>query len=144
VQTAICDQCELYARARAAANVRAQISSLLALVGQAGLGMYGVSKAARDAYMRTLAVEQGDALRVLNYAPGPIDTRMMEHLIKHVADTKTQQVFTGEQLLMYDLASTDNRPNCLTPQYTADKLITLLERNDFESGAHIDVYDVHD
>ena len=58
------------------------------------MGMYAVSKAARDAYLRVLASEN-PSMRVLSYAPGPIDTQMIHDLIANVADDGTRAVFVG-------------------------------------------------
>merc|ERR1712112_94936 len=64
------------------------ISSILALQPLTTWANYCGGKAARDAVFRVLAVEQPQAV-VLNYAPGPLDTPMIEELL---ADHRTDPV----------------------------------------------------
>ena len=52
------------------------ITSLVAKVPFAGLAMYGTGKAAREAFMANVAKENPD-VRLLNYSPGPCDTKMV-------------------------------------------------------------------
>jgi len=63
------------------------ISSILALQPLTTWANYCGGKAARDAVFRVLAVEQPQAV-VLNYAPGPLDTPMIEDLL---GDVNTHQ-----------------------------------------------------
>merc|ERR1712037_878801 len=90
------------------------ISSILALQPLTTWANYCGGKAARDAVFRVLAVEQPNAV-VLNYAPGPLDTPMIEDLKR-----------TGA---------------LLKPSDSAGKLVALLRRRNFKSGDHVDYYD---
>lgn len=92
---------------------------------------YCGGKAARDAVFRVLAVEQPQAV-VLNYAPGPLDTPMIEELL---ADHRTHQVV---RTMFEDLKRTGA---LLKPADSAGKLVALLRRRNFKSGDHVDYYD---
>ena len=73
------------------------ISSISGFVGNKGIGMYGVSKAADMQLARNLAVEYGpDNIRVNTIAPGVVKTYFAEALWK---DPKMEKHFT-EQLPM--------------------------------------------
>lgn len=81
-------------------------------------------KAARDAYFRSVALERPE-VRVLNYAPGPVDTAM--------ADTLKSSSYLQEFYA--------NESNILTTEQTVAKLIKIFTRNTFVNGAHVDYYD---
>lgn len=107
------------------------ISSILALKPLTTWANYCGGKAARDAVFRVLAVEQPNSL-VLNYAPGPLDTPMIEELL---GDPLTDQVV---RTMFEDLKRTGA---LLKPADSASKLVALLRRRNFTSGDHIDFYD---
>jgi len=107
------------------------ISSILALQPLTTWAHYCGGKAARDAVFRVLAVEQPQAI-VLNYAPGPLDTPMIEELL---ADRRTHQVV---RTMFEDLKRTGA---LLKPADSAGKLVGLLRRRNFKSGDHVDYYD---
>ena len=44
---------------------------------------------------RTMAEEEGEAIRVLNYAPGPIDTDMQLKARTTTADDELRNMFAG-------------------------------------------------
>ena len=72
-------------------------------------------------------------LQVLNYAPGPIDTEMVKGMIADPgADPSVKE---GFEKLYSDRA-------ILQPEQTAEKLIKILDLDSFESGQHVDYYDV--
>jgi len=52
------------------------VSSIFSRFGARGHGLYAASKAALDAYMRTLALELAPAVRVNSILPGAIETAM--------------------------------------------------------------------
>jgi len=107
------------------------ISSILALRPLSTWANYCGGKAARDAVFRVLAVEKPESV-VLNYAPGPLDTPMIEELL---ADQRTNQVV---RTMFEDLKRTGS---LLKPAESASKLVALLRRRNFKSGDHIDFYD---
>jgi len=107
------------------------ISSILALQPLTTWGHYCGGKAARDAVFRVLAVEEPQST-VLNYAPGPLDTPMIDDLLK---DKRTDQVV---RTMFEDLK---RNGSLLRPVDSADVLIALLRKRNFKSGDHVDYYD---
>lgn len=83
-----------------------------------------IGKAARDAFFRNVARENPDIL-VLNYAPGPLKTNMVEIL-------KTKS-------FLKDWFNDSN--NILLPETSVNKLIDILEASKFTSGQHVDFFD---
>jgi sepiapterin reductase len=95
------------------------------------MGIYAAGKSARNHYHATLAKELEGSTKnskVLNYAPGPLDTDM------------------AAAFLSADNLNADLKPNfqqqLVDPDDSASKLVELLAMRDFESGQHIDYYDL--
>lgn len=108
------------------------ISSLVAISQDfAGMGIYSAGKAAREMYHSLLAKDQENP-RVVNYAPGPLATSM------------TQDINESKNLYKTDLQSSFHQTQLLDPEDSARKLIRLLDTNEFESGSHIDYFDLPD
>lgn len=108
------------------------ISSLAALQPFETWGSYCSGKAARDSLFKVMAVEE-PTWRVLNYAPGPLDTKMIAELLDDVStNTNIRNAFE-------DMKS---KKSLLTAEQSAQKLIIILDKNDFKSGDHIDYFDV--
>ncbi|XP_062992126.1 sepiapterin reductase [Elgaria multicarinata webbii] len=107
------------------------ISSLCALKPFKTWTLYCTGKAARNMMFQVLAAEEPD-VRVLSYAPGPLDTDMQEVARTRSGDPEMRQKFLHMkqcgQLLDCDVSS--------------QKLLNLLLANTFESGAHVDFYDI--
>ena len=99
------------------------ITSLAAKHPFAGLAMYCTGKAAREAFMANVAKENPD-VRVLNYAPGPCDTKMIDEVIAGLCFEETRIQFETMTLQ--------------TTKYSISKLLGLLKENAFENGATID------
>ena len=109
------------------------ISSLAAVSQEfSGMGIYSAGKAAREMYHSLVAKDEGnpDALKVLNYAPGPLETTM------------TDDIKQSSGLQDTELQSSFRQSDMLDPQQSAQKLIRLLEKDDFESGSHVDYFDL--
>jgi sepiapterin reductase len=131
------------------------ISSLTAIKAFPTMAIYSATKAARDMYYQCLALEldsnsntSNNTIRILNYAPGPLETDMTTSLRtnKSLHDT---------------LRSPYNQP-LLQPTESATKLVYLLlllnkqqsissssssSKDDrkgslFTNGDHIDYYDI--
>ena len=87
-------------------------------------------------FHRSLALEcPPDRFRVLNYAPGPMDTGMQRQIREEMPDDSElkgqfREMFTAGQLV-------DSRDS-------ARRLVRVLRRDRYESGAHVDYYDVDD
>ncbi|XP_077985770.1 sepiapterin reductase-like [Glandiceps talaboti] len=108
------------------------ISTLCAVQPFRNMSMYCTSKAARDMVFQVLALEEPD-IRVLNYAPGPINTDMQVELRANLGDLEVKQMF---------IDMNDNS-KLLSVDATVSTLIRILEEDSFESGSHVDYYDVN-
>ncbi|XP_061207879.1 sepiapterin reductase [Neopsephotus bourkii] len=107
------------------------ISSLCALKPFKSWALYCSGKASRDMMFQVLALEEPD-IRVLNYAPGPLDTDM-----QLLARTKT-----GDPEMRQHFQSLHESRKLIDCTVSAQKLVTLLEEDTFPSGAHVDFYDI--
>ncbi|RXM91737.1 Sepiapterin reductase [Acipenser ruthenus] len=107
------------------------VSSLCALQPFKSWSLYCMGKAAREMLFRVLAEEEPD-VRVLNYAPGPLDTDMQLEARSLSGDLELRQTFNS-------LHASGQLLSC---SQSATKLMQQLLRDEFESGAHIDYYDV--
>ncbi|KAJ8338700.1 hypothetical protein SKAU_G00354860 [Synaphobranchus kaupii] len=103
------------------------VSSLAALQPFPSWVLYCTGKAARDMMFRVLAEEEPE-LRVLNYAPGPLDTDM--HM--------QARTLSGDMALRASL----REGQLLTCEESAAKLVKLLLNDNFTSGVHLDFYDL--
>ncbi|KAJ1936243.1 hypothetical protein FBU59_005116, partial [Linderina macrospora] len=110
------------------------ISSLLAVMAFSNWGLYAAIKAARDQLLKVSAIENQDdkRVRLLSYAPGPLDNDMQEMVRTTVGDPEQKKIY-GQMHLERKLVSM---------QFTAGIMCDLLDKWEFESGAHIDIYDV--
>lgn len=109
------------------------VVNVTSLVGRKpfkNMGMYGAGKAARDLLFKVLAEEEKDVM-VLNYSPGPVDTRMVAEVIENVKDDGIRQMFTT----MVDSQT------ILKPVQTVGKLLEVLEKGNYSSGDVVDYYD---
>ncbi|XP_076191744.1 sepiapterin reductase [Aptenodytes patagonicus] len=107
------------------------ISSLCAVKPFKNWALYCSGKASRDMMFQVLALEEPD-VRVLNYAPGPLDTDM-----QLLARTKT-----GDPEMRQYFQSLQESRQLIDCTVSAQKLVNLLEENTFRSGAHVDFYDI--
>ncbi|NXG13128.1 SPRE reductase, partial [Grallaria varia] len=105
------------------------VSSLCALKPFKSWALYCSGKASRDMMFQVLALEE-PGVRVLNYAPGPLDTDM-----QLLARTKTGDVEMRQQFQR--LQESGKLIDCAV---SAQKLVNLLEEDTFPSGAHVDFY----
>jgi sepiapterin reductase len=109
------------------------VSSLFAITPQRTWSLYCTSKAARDMFFRVMATEEGsDGIRVLNYAPGPMDTQMITDVLSSdgtIAEVKTLfSEYRAEKKL-------------LVPAVSAAKLVRILLEEKYASGDHCDYFD---
>ena len=107
------------------------ITSICALQPFKSWSIYCAGKAARDMLFRTMALEDPD-IRVLNYAPGPLDTNMQLLARTVTGDDELRDLFDGMHA----------EGKLLPCELTLKKLVKLLDENTFTSGAHIDYYDL--
>uniref|UniRef100_A0A336L776 Sepiapterin reductase n=1 Tax=Culicoides sonorensis TaxID=179676 RepID=A0A336L776_CULSO len=98
-----------------------------------GFALYGPNKAAREMFFRNLAEEERSDknLQILNYAPGPVNTDMLNSVAEHtISEGMRQFVKDGKE-----------SGAVLTTGQTTKRLIGILETGNYESGAHIDYFD---
>ncbi|XP_074721498.1 sepiapterin reductase [Strix uralensis] len=107
------------------------VSSLCAIKPFKNWALYCSGKASRDMMFQVLALEEPD-VRVLNYAPGPLDTDM-----QLLARTKT-----GDPEMRQFFQSLQESGQLIDCTVSAQKLVNLLEEDTFPSGAHVDFYNV--
>ncbi len=107
------------------------ITTLAARVYMPSLSLYSASRAAREAYMGVLAVENPD-VRVLNYSPGPCNTDMHRAI--------AEESFSGSLAQQFQ----DNYTNkvVLSCSESISKLVGLLQEDKFENGGIVDYFDL--
>ncbi|KAJ2786023.1 hypothetical protein GGI15_001731 [Coemansia interrupta] len=110
------------------------ISSLLAIEAFPNWGLYAAIKAARDQYLKVAAKEHAGCANVkfLNYAPGPLDNDMQADVRRQIKDPEQNKLYTDMHLQKKLVKVAD----------TSRVMCDLLDSWDFESGAHIDYFDV--
>lgn len=117
------------------------ISSLAAVAPLPAMAIYCAGKAARDMYLRTLAEElkvdtglrdSGRRIRLLNYAPGPMDTKMAKEIIEAPGMIQSMKDFY--------IAGQQNK-TLVDLNQSVTKLLDILQRDKYENAQHIDFYD---
>lgn len=113
------------------------ISSLCAIKPFLSWGVYCAGKAARDMYHSVLAEELAalagpSMIRVLNYAPGPLDTDMQKEIREGVDVHKETQLTFKEM---------KEKGVLVAPEASAKKLLEILAMNKYKNGSHVDYYD---
>ncbi|KAK4297628.1 hypothetical protein Pmani_029970 [Petrolisthes manimaculis] len=106
------------------------ISSLCALQPMKSWGLYCSAKAARDMVFRVMALEEPN-IRVLNYAPGPLDNEMQVVARNLTEDEEVKSAFQ----------SMKNENKLLTCSQSVVKLLDVLVKDEYKSGDHVDYYD---
>jgi len=118
-------------------------SSLAAVRPMGSLGMYCAGKAAREMFMKVMALEfQEDPsilkrcalidFKTLNWAPGPMKTKMVVDAVEDgVQFPQTAQFFAQMDSDVW-----------VKPDDSASRLFSVLRKDTFKSGDSIDVYDV--
>ncbi|KAF7688581.1 sepiapterin reductase a [Silurus meridionalis] len=107
------------------------VSSLCALQPIPSWVLYCTGKAARDMMFCVLAKEEPE-LRVLSYAPGPLDTEMQVHARTYTADDNARK----------SIMALHCEGRILTCEESVGKLMKVLLKDDYTSGAHLDFYDL--
>ena len=107
------------------------ISSLAALQPFETWSLYSTCKSGLDMFHKSLALENPQC-RVLNYAPGPLDTRMQDQIRIDMPECPLREQFREMKA----------KNMLIKPQESAQKLISLVEKDEFESGVHLDYYDI--
>ena len=90
----------------------------------------------RDMFHKTLALEQdNDLVKVLNYAPGAIETDMTVVLSDSSA--------LDPELSKYYNKSRDES-TLIQPSATAERLVNLILDDDYSTGDHVDYWDLEE
>lgn len=124
---------KLITEAVAATRYVVNITSLCAVKAFPSLTQYSVGKASREAFFRSLAVED-KSIRVLNYSPGPVKTDMHREIVKSSYDKEVRDAYADD-------AGLEVCRRTLTPAETVQKMLAVLNANEFESGDRIDFFD---
>lgn len=103
------------------------ISSLAAIQPFPTMALYAAGKAARDMYHASLAKEN-PGMRIVNYAPGPLETDMTEEI------RACKQLDAGLKPAF--------QKKLEDPMDSARRLVELVKEDTFESGSHVDYYDL--
>jgi sepiapterin reductase len=113
------------------------ISSLCAIQPFPTMGVYSTGKAARDTFHHVWSKELGENsnLKLLNYAPGALETDMTAAL------RQAEKLDPDLQSFFCDSAK---KGELVSPQDTARRMAKLVWKNEFESGSHIDYWDLPD
>ncbi|XP_065058929.1 sepiapterin reductase-like [Rhopilema esculentum] len=106
------------------------ISSLAAIQEMQFMSFYCSGKAARDMFHKCLACEETE-IRVLNYAPGPMETAMSMNIQQNCGNEASREFFKAMR----------EKNSIIQPDTSADKLVRILRKNEYKSGDHIDFYD---
>jgi NAD(P)-dependent dehydrogenase (short-subunit alcohol dehydrogenase family) len=71
-------------------------------------------------------------IRVLNYAPGPLDTAMQSQIRHQMPNVPLRDTFVDmhQQKALVD------------PNVSAQALMSLLEKDEFVNGSHVDYFDL--
>ncbi|KAG0099783.1 hypothetical protein BGZ93_006002 [Podila epicladia] len=113
-------------------TVIVSISSLLAVQAFSNWGLYAAGKAARDRFLGVMALEEkSNNVKTLNYAPGPLDNEMQADVRRTLGD--------AEQLEIYDGMHKSGK--LVKMDDSSRKLVLLLKKDEYSTGAHIDFYD---
>ncbi|XP_068923966.1 sepiapterin reductase-like [Petaurus breviceps papuanus] len=92
--------------------------------------LYCTAKAARSMLFRVLAEEE-PSVRVLSYAPGPLDTEINQGSPQKNKELEQKPSLSKSRVIQ----------SLVDWSVYAQKLLDLLEADTFESGAHIDFFD---
>eukprot|EP01063_Lacrimia_lanifica_P001996 TRINITY_DN11038_c0_g1_i1.p1 TRINITY_DN11038_c0_g1~~TRINITY_DN11038_c0_g1_i1.p1 ORF type:complete len:262 (+),score=100.62 TRINITY_DN11038_c0_g1_i1:53-838(+) len=110
------------------------VSSLCALQPFPGFELYCAGKAARNMMLR-VSKEEYAQHTFLNYAPGPMDTDMAGEIRDEHYDAATRRQFQELK----------DKADIVCPYASARRLVWLLATDGaFESGAHVDYFDITD
>jgi len=106
-----------------------QISSGASKVPVPNFSIYCSIKAARNHFFHTLAMEE-PSIRVLSYNPGPVDTNLFHSFYTESGDTK-EEAYKKFEDVGFPVTQ---------PSESAAVLLEILDKDEFESGAFVNVY----
>ena len=105
----------------------------------------------RDMWHKTLGLEQEDgtpSVKVLNYAPGAIETDMTKILSN--SSTLDPELSTyyksmspnGDEPESKSESESESSNTLIRPSATAERLVNLVVSDEYRSGDHIDYWDL--
>lgn len=121
-------------------SVVLNVSSLAAVQAMDTLGVYCIGKSARDMLHSSVALETkdntdvGTFVKSLNYAPGVLDTAMTASIREDLPELDSG--------LVDSFRTMKEEGKMMTPGQSAEMCVRLLLKNEFESGSHLDYYDL--
>ncbi|KAL4158886.1 hypothetical protein PRNP1_004660 [Phytophthora ramorum] len=97
--------------------------------------VYCTGKAAREMHHRVVATEQAavDKVRVLQYSPGPMDTDMQKTI---------RESSRVDPELRKQFADMKAQGTLIPPAQSSQRGINLAVSGEYETGAHVDYYDL--
>eukprot|EP00158_Paraphelidium_tribonemae_P001088 Partr_v1_DN23963_c0_g1_i1_m49010 putative sepiapterin reductase (7,8-dihydrobiopterin NADP oxidoreductase) len=107
------------------------ISSLAAVQPFNCWSIYCTGRAARDMLHRCVAAEMPQ-VRVLNYAPGPLDTDMQREI---------REKMPAESELRKQFVDMHDQGKLVHPRDSASKLWQIIQSDTYSNGDHIDYFD---
>ncbi|OWF39686.1 sepiapterin reductase-like [Mizuhopecten yessoensis] len=112
-------------------RVIVNMTSAVTSTPMASVHLYCAAKAARDIYMRVLAVEE-PSLRILTFAPGISDTDM----------TKQAEQLCFNKTNVDMIKKTRANGKMTLPDTPVGKLVQILEENKFENAVYVESDDI--
>ncbi|XP_029663598.1 sepiapterin reductase-like [Formica exsecta] len=106
------------------------ITSLNGIQANKACGYYCSAKAAREMYFKVFALENPD-VDVLSYAPGHVDTDMLQTVCKTITNPETNKI-------IQHLHETNT---VLTTEQTVNRLVEILKEHKYNAGDHVDYHD---
>jgi len=110
------------------------VSSLAAIKPFHSWALYCMGKVAREMLISVLNEEtskEGNRIKSLNYAPGPMDTEM-QRIVREESKYEPHKIMFSEM---------KEKGNLVNPMDSAKKLAKLLKEENFQSGSRIDFFD---
>ena len=109
------------------------VSSLAAIQPFEFKAEYCTAKAARDMFHRVVALEnEKKCIKVLNYAPGPLDTEMSKIIRESLTlGEECRKIFQGLK----------DENKLIPAEISARRLVKIIRTQKFVTGSHIDYYD---
>lgn len=112
------------------------MSSLCGVEPFKTMGVYCAGKASRDMFHAVMGKEEEDSehhIKVLNYAPGPVESEMTHNLSESDELDSDVSSFFKTSLVEKTL---------IQPDVTANRLLDLVMTDNYKNGQHVDFYDL--
>lgn len=114
-------------------SVVVNVSSLAAVAPFASLGLYSITRAAKDMLHRVIGEEGGGGVLTLNYAPGPMDSELQVEIRNHPDTHGPTKAFFKDM---------EAKNTWVDKDVSAALCAKLVGEGAFKDGEHLDFYDV--